>query len=166
MRRDGNELNTGNEHLKQQGGSLLPFLDHDFKDDHTTEWYQWELNAQLLAKGTTQLNVANNMGTRAKALIIKLLAVHDKDNINIFAETKQCLEVEKFPKCAKEVKDLLAYGTTNGCYNNVSMILHATGLILFEQLNEALAAVASELDKEDKMYFKNYGTSRELANFE
>eukprot|EP00957_Ditylum_brightwellii_P100803 7683277-Ditylum_brightwellii.AAC.1 len=35
-----------------------------------------------------------------------------------------------------------------------------------EQLNEALAVVASELDKEDKTYYKNYRTSWELANFE
>eukprot|EP00957_Ditylum_brightwellii_P062210 4721101-Ditylum_brightwellii.AAC.1 len=35
-----------------------------------------------------------------------------------------------------------------------------------EQLNKVLAIVASEVDKEDKTYFKNYGTSWELANFE
>eukprot|EP00957_Ditylum_brightwellii_P016355 1229736-Ditylum_brightwellii.AAC.1 len=35
-----------------------------------------------------------------------------------------------------------------------------------EQLNKALAVVTSELVKEDKTYFRNYGTSWELANFE
>eukprot|EP00957_Ditylum_brightwellii_P119720 9134278-Ditylum_brightwellii.AAC.1 len=35
-----------------------------------------------------------------------------------------------------------------------------------EQLNKALAVVASEVDEEDKSYLKNYGTSWELANFE
>eukprot|EP00957_Ditylum_brightwellii_P070471 5354307-Ditylum_brightwellii.AAC.1 len=86
---------------------------------------------------------------------------------------KQYLEVEKFPKGAKEVKNLLAYKTTDGCYKNVYMILHITGFILFrtfktcqEQMNEALAVVASELDKEDKTYFQNYMASWELANFE
>eukprot|EP00957_Ditylum_brightwellii_P209345 15361284-Ditylum_brightwellii.AAC.1 len=57
----GNKPNNSNEGPKQQGGSLLPFLDHDFKAHHTTEWYQWELNMQMLAKGTTQLNAANNV---------------------------------------------------------------------------------------------------------
>eukprot|EP00957_Ditylum_brightwellii_P130339 9942845-Ditylum_brightwellii.AAC.1 len=35
-----------------------------------------------------------------------------------------------------------------------------------DQLNEVLTVVASEVNKEDKSYFKNYGTSWELANFE
>eukprot|EP00957_Ditylum_brightwellii_P137084 10452698-Ditylum_brightwellii.AAC.1 len=50
MSGDGNEHNTGNKHPKQQGGSLLPFSDHGFKAYHTTEWYQWELNVQMLVK--------------------------------------------------------------------------------------------------------------------
>eukprot|EP00957_Ditylum_brightwellii_P101588 7742089-Ditylum_brightwellii.AAC.1 len=126
-----NEHNTSNKYPKQQGGSLLPVWDHDFKVYHTTEWYQWELNAQVLAKGTTQLNAMHDVSTKAKELLIKLLAVHGKDNINAFAKTKQCLEVENFPKGAKEMKDLLAYKTTDGCYKNVSMILHVNGLIPF-----------------------------------
>eukprot|EP00957_Ditylum_brightwellii_P090456 6888902-Ditylum_brightwellii.AAC.1 len=113
MIRDDNEPNTNNKCPKQQGGSPLPFFDHDFKAYHTTEWYQWELNMQMLVKGATQLNAANNVGTKAKALLIRLLAVHGKDNMNAFAETKQCLEVENFPKGAKGVKDLLAYKTIN-----------------------------------------------------
>eukprot|EP00957_Ditylum_brightwellii_P146527 11155663-Ditylum_brightwellii.AAC.1 len=35
-----------------------------------------------------------------------------------------------------------------------------------EQLNEALAVVASEVGNEDKTYLKNYRTSWELANFD
>ena len=84
-----------------------------------------------MAKGVTQLNAANDVGTKAKALLIKLLTVHDKDNINAFADTKQFLEIEKFPKVAKKMKDLLAYKTTNRRYKNVLMIIHVTGLILF-----------------------------------
>eukprot|EP00957_Ditylum_brightwellii_P016476 1238309-Ditylum_brightwellii.AAC.1 len=104
MTRVGNEPNTSNVCPKQQGGSLLPFLDRVFKAYHTTEWYQWERNVQMLNKGATHLNAANNVGTKAKAKapLIKLLAVHDKDNINVFAKMKQCLEVENFPKGAKE----------------------------------------------------------------
>eukprot|EP00957_Ditylum_brightwellii_P076786 5836443-Ditylum_brightwellii.AAC.1 len=108
MSRGGNDPNLGNKHLKQQGGSPLLCLDHNSKAYHTTEWYQWELNVQMLAKETAQLNTSNKVSTKAKALVIKLLAVHGKDNINVFAETKQHLEVENFPKGAKEVKDLLA----------------------------------------------------------
>eukprot|EP00957_Ditylum_brightwellii_P070512 5358285-Ditylum_brightwellii.AAC.1 len=113
MNRDGNEPNTGSDKPKQQGGSLLPFLDHDFKASHTTEWYPWELNVQMLAKGTTQLNTANNIGVKTKALLIKLMPVHGKDSISIFAEAKQRLEIENFPKGTKETKDLLAYETTD-----------------------------------------------------
>eukprot|EP00957_Ditylum_brightwellii_P166020 12640071-Ditylum_brightwellii.AAC.1 len=113
MSRDSNEPNTSSNKPKQQGGFLFPFLDHDFKAYHTTEWYQWELNVQMLAKGATQLNAANNVGTKTKALLIKLLAVHGKDNINVFAETKQCLKIENFPKGTKETKDLLECKTTD-----------------------------------------------------
>eukprot|EP00957_Ditylum_brightwellii_P206767 15349880-Ditylum_brightwellii.AAC.1 len=170
----------------------------------------------MLAKDATQLNTANNIGTKTKALLIKLMTVYGKDTINIFAETKQCLEIENFPKGAKEMKDLLVYETTDRCFKNVSMILHVTRLILFgtfkskifnwlkmnniylnmtifentkeavtkighiteinptriyrvayqEQLNEALAVVASEVDNEETTYFKGYGTSWELANFD
>eukprot|EP00957_Ditylum_brightwellii_P179459 13670918-Ditylum_brightwellii.AAC.1 len=105
-------------------------MDHDFKAYYTTEWYQWELNVQMVAKGAIQINAANSVGTKTKALPLKLLAVHGKDNINVFAETKQHLGIENFPKGAKETKDLLAYKTTDGRYKNVSMILHVTRLIL------------------------------------
>eukprot|EP00957_Ditylum_brightwellii_P146724 11168947-Ditylum_brightwellii.AAC.1 len=91
MSRNGNGPNTSNECQKQQGGYPLPFFDHDLKA-------YWELNVQMLATGTTQLNTANNVGTKIKAILIKLLVVHDKDNINLFAETKRRLEVENFPK--------------------------------------------------------------------
>eukprot|EP00957_Ditylum_brightwellii_P132493 10103828-Ditylum_brightwellii.AAC.1 len=57
---------------KYQGGKALLFLDHDFTYYHTTEWYQWEVNVQLLAKGATQLNLANDVGGKVKALLVKL----------------------------------------------------------------------------------------------
>eukprot|EP00957_Ditylum_brightwellii_P148080 11274130-Ditylum_brightwellii.AAC.1 len=85
----------------------------------------------MLAKGATQLNAANYVGTKTEALPIKLLIVHDKDNINVFAETKQHLEIENFPKGAKEMKDILVYETTDRRFKNVSMMLHVTGLIPF-----------------------------------
>eukprot|EP00957_Ditylum_brightwellii_P060373 4583854-Ditylum_brightwellii.AAC.1 len=113
MSGDGNEPNIGGNKPKQQGDSPLPFLDYDFLTYHTTEWYQWELNVQMLAKGAAQLNAANDVGTKMKALLIKLLAVHGKDNINVFAETKRRLEIENSPKGAKEMKDLFAYETTD-----------------------------------------------------
>eukprot|EP00957_Ditylum_brightwellii_P080549 6127357-Ditylum_brightwellii.AAC.1 len=68
------------------------------------EWFQWELNVQLLAKGVSQLNAANKVGNKFKALLIKLLAIHGKDNINVFSKTCCCLEVENFSKRAREVK--------------------------------------------------------------
>eukprot|EP00957_Ditylum_brightwellii_P055444 4201043-Ditylum_brightwellii.AAC.1 len=131
MSRDGNEPNTDSNYPKQQGGSPLLFLDHDFKAHHTIEWYQCELNVQMLAKGETQLNAANNIGTKTKAFLIKLLAVHAKDNINIFTKTRRRLEIDNFPKDAKEAKDLLVYKTTDGLYKNMTMILHDTRLVPF-----------------------------------
>eukprot|EP00957_Ditylum_brightwellii_P206577 15349073-Ditylum_brightwellii.AAC.1 len=82
MSRDGNQPNTGSNKLKQQGGYLLPFLDHNFKAYYTTEWYQWELTIQMFAKHATQLNTANGIGMKTRALLIKLLTVHGKDSIN------------------------------------------------------------------------------------
>eukprot|EP00957_Ditylum_brightwellii_P068355 5189139-Ditylum_brightwellii.AAC.1 len=49
MSGDGNATSTNNGPPKQQGGTPLPFLDHDFKSYYNTEWYQWELNVQLKA---------------------------------------------------------------------------------------------------------------------
>eukprot|EP00957_Ditylum_brightwellii_P205455 15343972-Ditylum_brightwellii.AAC.1 len=65
----------------------------------------------MLAKGAMQMNSANDMGTKFKAFLVKLLATH-KDMINVFTENKQHLEVETLSKGAKEVKDLLAYKMT------------------------------------------------------
>eukprot|EP00957_Ditylum_brightwellii_P199469 15205038-Ditylum_brightwellii.AAC.1 len=56
---DSNAPSTNSSPPKQQGETLLPFLDHDFKSYHNTEWYKWELNIQLKATGATQLNSAN-----------------------------------------------------------------------------------------------------------
>eukprot|EP00957_Ditylum_brightwellii_P001333 104527-Ditylum_brightwellii.AAC.1 len=79
MSNDGNKPGNDAGCPKQQGGTPLPFLDHDFKAYHTMEWFQWELNVQMLAKGSTQLNAANDIGTKFRALLTKLLAVHSKD---------------------------------------------------------------------------------------
>eukprot|EP00957_Ditylum_brightwellii_P182571 13907349-Ditylum_brightwellii.AAC.1 len=59
MSGDGNEPSTADGPPKQQGGTPLPFLDHDFKSYYNTEWYLRELNVQLKATGATQLNSAN-----------------------------------------------------------------------------------------------------------
>eukprot|EP00957_Ditylum_brightwellii_P049595 3762014-Ditylum_brightwellii.AAC.1 len=45
-----------------QGEKAQLFLDHDFTGHHTMEWYQWEVNIQLLVKGATQLNSAYDIG--------------------------------------------------------------------------------------------------------
>eukprot|EP00957_Ditylum_brightwellii_P117065 8929680-Ditylum_brightwellii.AAC.1 len=74
---------------KYQGGKTLPFLDNDFTGYHTMEWYQWEINIQLLDNGAAQLNSVNDIGGKVKLLL--------------------WLKVENFPKAAKDVKDLLDY---------------------------------------------------------
>eukprot|EP00957_Ditylum_brightwellii_P038054 2878310-Ditylum_brightwellii.AAC.1 len=53
------------------------------------EWYQWEVNVQLFAKGAMQLNFANDIGGKVKALLVKLYAVHGKDTIDICSENKR-----------------------------------------------------------------------------
>eukprot|EP00957_Ditylum_brightwellii_P174823 13310611-Ditylum_brightwellii.AAC.1 len=65
---------------KQEGGAVLPFLDHNFQKYHNSEWYQWEITVQLRATGATQLNSANTVGPKIKALLVKLFATHGKDN--------------------------------------------------------------------------------------
>eukprot|EP00957_Ditylum_brightwellii_P031978 2424446-Ditylum_brightwellii.AAC.1 len=64
------------------------------------EWFQWELNVQLLAKGASQHNAANEVGNKVKSLLIKLIVTHGNDNINVFSNTRHRLEVENFPKTA------------------------------------------------------------------
>eukprot|EP00957_Ditylum_brightwellii_P097084 7393285-Ditylum_brightwellii.AAC.1 len=126
MSSEGNGLNTAGESQKQQGGTSLLFLDHDFASYHTTQWLQWELNVQLMAKGASQLNGANKVGNKVghkvgnkvKALLIKLLAIYGKDNINVLSKIRRRLEVENFLKIAREVKDLLAYETMDRKYKN------------------------------------------------
>eukprot|EP00957_Ditylum_brightwellii_P037589 2843148-Ditylum_brightwellii.AAC.1 len=118
---------------KYQGGKVLPFLYHDFTGYHSMEWYQWEVNIQLLAKGTTQLNLANDVGGEVKSLLVKHYMTHGKDMINIFSESKQQFEVETFPKAAKDVKDLFDYNVIDSCNKNVTMIIYITNLIPFRQ---------------------------------
>eukprot|EP00957_Ditylum_brightwellii_P171970 13093015-Ditylum_brightwellii.AAC.1 len=64
MSSGGNGLTTAGKSQKQQGSDPLSILDHDFASYHTTEWFQWELNVQLLAKGASQLNTANKVGNK------------------------------------------------------------------------------------------------------
>eukprot|EP00957_Ditylum_brightwellii_P075514 5739782-Ditylum_brightwellii.AAC.1 len=59
MSGDGIAPSTNNGPPKQQEGTPLTFLDHDFMSYHNTEWYQWEISVQLKATGATQLNSAN-----------------------------------------------------------------------------------------------------------
>eukprot|EP00957_Ditylum_brightwellii_P133608 10186707-Ditylum_brightwellii.AAC.1 len=85
----GNGPSNAGKSQKQQGGTPLPSLDHDFASYHTVEWFQWELNVQLLAKGASQFNATNKVGKKVKVLLIKLLSTHSKDNINVFSKTCQ-----------------------------------------------------------------------------
>eukprot|EP00957_Ditylum_brightwellii_P021052 1586391-Ditylum_brightwellii.AAC.1 len=170
MSGEGNGPTITGKSQKQQGRAPLLFLDHIFASYQTIEWYQWELNVQLLVKGASQLNAANEVGNKVKALLIKLLATHGKDNINMFSETYQRLEVEKFPKIIREVKDLLAYETMEEMATRIGylMIIHPKRIYCAacqEHLNKALARVTSELDEENKDYFSDYGTMWELANY-
>eukprot|EP00957_Ditylum_brightwellii_P143182 10909883-Ditylum_brightwellii.AAC.1 len=61
MSDEGNRLTFAGKSQKQQGGAPLPFLDHDFASYHTSEWFQWEINVQLLVKGASQLNAVNKV---------------------------------------------------------------------------------------------------------
>eukprot|EP00957_Ditylum_brightwellii_P066721 5062864-Ditylum_brightwellii.AAC.1 len=73
MSRDGNAPSTDDGPLKRQGRTPLPLLDHDFKSYHNTEWYQWEINAQLKATGATQLNSVNTVGPKSRHFLLSFL---------------------------------------------------------------------------------------------
>ena len=88
MADSGKENAVSYQDKKYQGGKTLPFLDHDFTGYHSTKWYQWEVNIQLLAKGATQLYLTNVIEGKVKALLIKLYTAQGKDTINIFQKTK------------------------------------------------------------------------------
>eukprot|EP00957_Ditylum_brightwellii_P151342 11524412-Ditylum_brightwellii.AAC.1 len=69
MTTTGNETTPISSTPKQQGGAPLLFLNHEFHGYHNTEWFQWEINnVQLLSKEATQLNLANEVGNKVKAL--------------------------------------------------------------------------------------------------
>eukprot|EP00957_Ditylum_brightwellii_P003294 249989-Ditylum_brightwellii.AAC.1 len=53
MAKSGKENAMSFQGKKYQGGKALLFLDHDFIGYHIMEWYHWEVNVQLLAKGAT-----------------------------------------------------------------------------------------------------------------
>eukprot|EP00957_Ditylum_brightwellii_P128474 9799146-Ditylum_brightwellii.AAC.1 len=69
MSSEGNGTTTTGKSQKQQDSASLPFLDHDFASHQTMEWFQWELNVQLLTKGASQLNATNKVGNKVKALL-------------------------------------------------------------------------------------------------
>eukprot|EP00957_Ditylum_brightwellii_P117027 8926661-Ditylum_brightwellii.AAC.1 len=127
MTESGTENAISFQDKKYQGGKTLPFLDHNFTGYYTTEWYQWEVNVQLLAKGATQLNLKNDFGEKSK----------------------------NFPKAAKEVIYLLHYNVINGCNKNFTMILHATGLISFGQFKNRLVVSHKECLKLVRNCFKS-----------
>eukprot|EP00957_Ditylum_brightwellii_P180514 13750264-Ditylum_brightwellii.AAC.1 len=136
---DSGKVKTAVFHDKKyQGGKALPCLNHNFTGYHITERYNWEVNVQLVAKGATQLNSANDVGRKVKALIVKLYAAYEKDTINIFSGDKRQLKVKNFLKSAKKVKDLLDYSATDGRNKNATMITHVTGLIPFSQFKNCV----------------------------
>ena len=92
----------------------------------------------MKATGATQLNSANTVGPKIKAFLVKLFALHGKENVNAFSENCRHLEVENFPAAAKDIKDLLAYETTNNHNSNVTLLLHVTALILFATFKRKL----------------------------
>eukprot|EP00957_Ditylum_brightwellii_P035473 2689133-Ditylum_brightwellii.AAC.1 len=51
-----------------------------------SKWYQWELTIQLKATGAAQFNSANTVGPKIKTFLVKLLAMHGKENVNVFSE--------------------------------------------------------------------------------
>eukprot|EP00957_Ditylum_brightwellii_P048509 3681297-Ditylum_brightwellii.AAC.1 len=69
MTDSGKENDVSFQDGKYKGGKAPPFLGHEFNGYHTTEWYQWEVNIQLLAKCATQLNLANDIGGKVKSLL-------------------------------------------------------------------------------------------------
>eukprot|EP00957_Ditylum_brightwellii_P096364 7339058-Ditylum_brightwellii.AAC.1 len=69
MADSGKENAVSFQDKKYHGEKALPFLDYDFTGYHPMKWYQWEINAQLLAKGATQLNLANEIRGKVKSLL-------------------------------------------------------------------------------------------------
>eukprot|EP00957_Ditylum_brightwellii_P091493 6967412-Ditylum_brightwellii.AAC.1 len=47
------------DETKQQDGTALPLLDHDFTGYEITNRYQWEVNIQIPAKRTNAMAPAN-----------------------------------------------------------------------------------------------------------
>eukprot|EP00957_Ditylum_brightwellii_P034086 2582823-Ditylum_brightwellii.AAC.1 len=107
MARNNNAVIKEEALTKMQEGKILTLLFHMFQDYNTFQWSRWEINVQLLAKVTILMTADNKGVTKIKYVLIKLQMTHGKDDLTIFTEMKQHLEVETFSKLAKDVKDLL-----------------------------------------------------------
>eukprot|EP00957_Ditylum_brightwellii_P177197 13498636-Ditylum_brightwellii.AAC.1 len=55
---------------KQQGGEVLPNLEHLFKGFDQTDIFQWELSIQMWAHGATSLTNINEVGNKDMAVLI------------------------------------------------------------------------------------------------
>eukprot|EP00957_Ditylum_brightwellii_P052349 3970465-Ditylum_brightwellii.AAC.1 len=86
----------------------------------------------MYAHGATTLSNINKVGTQFRTMLLKLQTAHGKANFEFFNESLGKIELEAFSKLAEDVQTFLNYKTiTNDRKRNVSLIVHATGLISF-----------------------------------
>eukprot|EP00957_Ditylum_brightwellii_P014590 1099129-Ditylum_brightwellii.AAC.1 len=86
----------------------------------------------MYARGATTLSNINKVGTKFRSMLLKLQTAHGKANFEFFNECYKRIKLETLPKSAEDVQKFLNYKTfTNDRKQNVSFIVHATGLISF-----------------------------------
>eukprot|EP00957_Ditylum_brightwellii_P094077 7162620-Ditylum_brightwellii.AAC.1 len=109
----------------------LPVLDLKLKRYEITELYQWEICIQLSARGATSNCPVNEIGTKVKHLLLKLVETHSNNTFTVYSEKEKRLKVATFLNNAKKVKELLQYDVKDRKKKIISLLLHVISAIPF-----------------------------------
>eukprot|EP00957_Ditylum_brightwellii_P066441 5043941-Ditylum_brightwellii.AAC.2 len=75
--------------INLQDREALSSLHHKIEGYKTVELYQWELNIQFFARGTTSTIPTAEVGNKVKHLLLKLHEADRKKNFTAFREKEQ-----------------------------------------------------------------------------
>ena len=122
--------------VNHQNGVALPVVDPKLNRYEITELYQWEMCVQLSAQGATSNYPVNEIGTKVKHLLLKLVKTHGDNTFTVNSEKEKHLKVATFPNDAKKVKELLQYDVKDRRNRNVSLLLHVISVIPFHTFKD------------------------------
>ena len=117
--------------VNHQNGVALLVLDLKLNGYKVTELYQWAMCIQLSVQGATSNCPMNEIGNKAKHLLLKLVKTHGNNTFTVYSEKEKHLKVATFPNNTKKVKELLQYDVKDRRNRNVLLLLHVISTIPF-----------------------------------